>query len=414
MWSVAPNTTTGQGETMKSNNAVKLLIGGALASCSFCSYAEVVFNGFASLRATSADSDGGTSAFPTHKADGDISFSDESLFALQARTDLGEGLSATIQIMAEGTDDFDAEARWAYISYELSPQHTISMGRFANPSFYQSEYQNVGFTNNFGRLPRAVYAGFDFSTIEGIALDSNFTFGDYSLVTKVLYGNWDGTTFLAATQNDETFGFKDEISVRVELSKDWWTVFAGFFMVEIEGGSVDSNAILGATQGAVDLAVSQGATAQQVKEYEDAVIWGGKDGLYGYSGFHIDYEKFIVDFEFANYGVEDSSDGFNRAWYTAFGYRLMDKTIVTVHHEKSIQDEGDLEFLKGISHPTLFATAQALRNTLSLREFDAIGVSVRYDFHSNAAFKFQYLSGEDTRPNVQDFTVLSAGVDIVF
>ncbi|RZM71866.1 hypothetical protein C3B51_22315 [Pseudoalteromonas rubra] len=399
---------------MNCNNAVKWVIGGVMVTSSFTSYAEIVFNGFASLRATAADSDGGAPPFPTLHGDGDVSFSDESLFALQARADLSEGLSATVQMIAEGQDDFDVEARWAYVSYEINPQHTVSMGRFANPSFYQSEYQNVGYTHNFGRLPKAVYAGFDFTTIEGISLDSNFVFGEYALSTKLLYGSWRGTTYLAATQQDESFGFKDEISVRLELTKGWWTVYGGFFIVEIEGGSVDTNAILGNAQQAIALAQSQGASAAQVKAFEDAVTWDGKNGLYGYTGFHIDYDRVILDFEYADYGVEDSSDGFNQVWYTAFGYRVFDDTIVTIHHEKFLQDNKDLDFLNGVDQPTLKATGVAIRNSLALREFDGVGLSVRYDFHPNAALKFQYVAGEDTRPSVGDYSIWSAGVDLIF
>ena len=123
-----------------------------------------------------------------------MTFKDESLFALQARANLGDGLSATIQLMAEGVNEFEAEAKWAYLTYELNDQHSVSAGRFANPIFFQSQYEKVGFAHNYSRLPKAVYIGFDFSTIEGIALDSSFLLGDYSLDTKLLYGNWQGTT----------------------------------------------------------------------------------------------------------------------------------------------------------------------------------------------------------------------------
>ena len=104
--------------------------------------ADITFNGFASIRATAADSDGGSSPFSTLKGDGDISFKDESLFALQARSDLGDGLSATIQLMAEGKNEFDVEAKWAYLTYQINDTHQISVGRFANPIFFQSEYEN--------------------------------------------------------------------------------------------------------------------------------------------------------------------------------------------------------------------------------------------------------------------------------
>ena len=112
-----------------------------LAIFSGHAFADINFNGFASIRATAADSDGGTSPFETLKGDGDISFKDESLFAIQASADLGEGLTATVQLMAEGINEFDVEARWAYLTYEINDTHRVSAGRVANPIFFQSQYR---------------------------------------------------------------------------------------------------------------------------------------------------------------------------------------------------------------------------------------------------------------------------------
>ncbi|WP_440055409.1 hypothetical protein ACSLBF_04505 [Pseudoalteromonas sp. T1lg65] len=394
--------------------ALVVAVGCALNSQTLLAADNIHLSGFASIRATLSDSDGGEAPFEDFKGHDDVTFSDESLMALQARSDLGDGLSATIQLMAEGKKDFDVDARWAYISYEISPQHTVSAGRLANPSFYHSEYQKVGYTHNYGRLPRSVYIGFDFTTIQGITLDSSFVFGEYTLLTKVLYGSWEGTTYLSATGQDESFGLQDELSIRAELSKDWWAVYGGIFRVKIKGGTVDTNALVGAAQPGIAAARARGATDQQVDDLIQAIKWGGKTGLYAYMGFHIDYMKFIIDAEYADYGVDESSDGFNNAWYSSVGYRINDKVILSVRHEKYLQDNDDLSFLNNVKHPILYATGKAIRNSLSFREFNGVGITLRYDFHPNAAFKIDYFDGEDTRPTVGDYRIWSAGIDIVF
>lgn len=72
---------------------------GLLAAAAFApaAHSEITFNGFASFRATAADNDGTASTpFSSLKGGGDISFKDESLFAIQASSDLGEGFSATV------------------------------------------------------------------------------------------------------------------------------------------------------------------------------------------------------------------------------------------------------------------------------------------------------------------------------
>ena len=202
------------------------------------------------------------------------------MFAIQAQADLGENLSATVQLFADGQKDFDLEARWAYISYQLNDQHRLSAGRFANPIFHQSEYEKVGYAHNFARLPKAVYIGFDFSTVEGMALDSQFNFGDYNLQTKLLYGAWEGETFSAVTNSNVNFGLKDIMSFNASLSKDWWTLFAGAFTAEIDGATIDSGTVFPLATPGINLALANGATAAQVSDLKSRLQWDKKDGIY--------------------------------------------------------------------------------------------------------------------------------------
>ncbi len=375
------------------------------------SFADVTFNGFASIRASQANSDGGTEPFPEF-TEGEISFKSESLFGLQARADLGEGLSATIQFFAEGMNDFDVEARWAYVSYQLNDNHQVSVGKFANPVFHQSEYEKVGFAHNYSRLPKAVYTGFEFATVEGITLDSNFDLNDYSLTTKLLYGAWDGNVFISAIGTDVPLGFKDLMSFNATLSGEWWKVFAGIFTAEIDGASFDQIAIAPFAAPGVSAALATGASNSDVDAFNKAIGWDSKDGTYKFAGFGIDYNDWIVDFEYTQYGVDDSTDGENDTWYLALGHRF-DSWVITVHKEEFKQDT-DFSFLNDVSHPILKGTGQAIQTALSAREFDGNGISLRYDFHPNAALKFDYFSGEDTRASVGDYSIMSAGIDIVF
>lgn len=384
----------------------------AVSACfSFNAQADLTFNGFASIRATSLDSDTGASPFQKLKGDGDISFKDESLFALQARADLGEGLSATVQLTAEGTNDFNVEARWAYLSYQLNDTHRVSAGRFANPLFFQSQYEKVGYAHNFARLPKAVYFGFDYATIEGIALDSTFLIGDYTLDTKVLYGSWDGTTYLAATDSEETFGLTDEISVNAVLSGDWWKVYAGFLFATLEGGSLDG-VFATLAQPGINYALATGATQAQADGLIEALNADGKDGVYWYGGFNLDYNNVLFDFEYADYGIQDSADAPNTSWYAALGYRF-DQYVLTVHTEDYSQDS-DFGAFDSVTNPVLNATGRAIQSALGAHNFDGSGITLRYDFHPSAAFKVDYFSGNDVRPSVGDYSIWSVGVDLVF
>ncbi|MBU1437447.1 MAG: hypothetical protein KKF79_08770 [Gammaproteobacteria bacterium] len=373
--------------------------------------AEVKLNGFASIRGTSVSSDGGLAPYPNYE-EGELSFKTESLFAIQASADLSEGLSATIQLYGDGANDFSVDARWAYISYQLNDTHRVSGGRFANPIFHQSEYEKVGYAHNFSRLPKAVYIGFDFSTIEGIALDSQYNIGDYNLQTKVLYGSWAGESFSAVTNNFVDFGLNKIMSGNATLAGDWWQLFGGVFAAEIDGAVIDSTTVFPLAAGGIAFATANGATAAQVADFKNRLSWDKKDALYWFSGFAVDYSNWLVDFEYVDYGVKDSTDAINTSWYLALGHRF-DNVVVTIHTEDYAQ-KADFDFLNGVTHPVLLATGKGIHNAFAQREFDGVGLSVRYDFHPSAAFKADYFKGTDTRAAVGDYQMFSFGIDLVF
>lgn len=393
------------------NKMYRLILGLSLLYIP-ASYADVKLNGFASIRASQANSDGGKAPFGEFK-EGQISFKSESLFALQASADLTEGLSATVQLFADGADDFNLEARWAYISYQLSDNHQLNAGRLANPTFHQSEYEKVGYTHNFARLPKAVYARFDFATVEGISLNSQFDVGDgdYTLDTKLLYGSWDGEVALAAF-GDIPLGLDDIMSFNATFSGDWWKVFGGAFITKMNASEFDMTTLLPAVQPGIQLAQSLGATSNDINLFTDSVIWNEKDGLYWFAGFGLDYSDWIIDFEYTAYGVKDSVDSENKNWFFAVGRRFND-FVMTIHTEKATQPT-DYDFLNNVSHPVLTATGTALADNLSIQEHDGVGVTLRYDFHPSAALKVDYFSGNSTQSAIGDYQIMSIGIDLVF
>lgn len=391
--------------------AIPLMLGLAPLYSTVAS-AEIKLNGFASVRGTYVNDDFGLRPFPDLPEDGEVSFKDESVFGVQARSDLGDGLSATIQFVAEGREDFDVEARWAYLSYKLDNRHTVNVGRLANPIFYQSEYEIVGYAHNFGRLPKSVYFGFDFNVFEGISLDSKFELGDYNLDTKVAYGSWDGHITVLSTGIDESIGLDDITVLRAALSKDWWTVYTGGFVSSFTDGTLNTFLRSTVAPGSA-VALANGATEAQANELSQLVEYLDKDATYWYAGFNIDYNNIIVDFERVKYEAEDTLLPETEAWYAAVGYRF-DEFVVTARREfkNNLTDYGRVS---SIEHPILNAVGRGVHDVLSLASFDGYGLSLRYDFNPSAAFKFDYFRGEmETAQGLNDYSVLSMGVDVIF
>lgn len=384
-----------------------ILLATSFATTSQALAADLTVNGFGSVRGGQMlDVDGVNPLLPNLYNDDKFTFEDETLFGLQVSSDLGEGLSATVQFTAQGTNDFDVEARWAYLAYDINDNHTIKVGRMANPIFFQSEYEIVGFAHNFARLPKSVYWGFDFSTIEGISLDSNYFVGDYFLTTKAIYGNWDGDILTGGMEVESEFN--SIIGLNASLNRDWWTVFGGVLTAELDG-QVDNQLINPTVAPAIGVS---GASPDEATAFLNALGQTGKDGLYIYTGFKVDHNDWLIDYEYAQYEIEDSSDAKNQSWFLALGRRFGDYTVTVVHED--FKQEADYSVISDVTNPVLQATGRAVIDNLAARNMTIDSLNVRWDFHSSAALKFDYFMGSDDRPEVGDFSGFSIGVDFIF
>ena len=403
---------------MKKMNKIALSV--LLATSSITANAEIVFNGFASIKAGMLFNDpkdlngngvieGDEQAYNGNITE-DLSFKDNSLFAIQASADLGHGLSATVQLMAEGKDDFDVDARWAYLSYQLSDTWTVQAGRIILPAFYKSEFEKVGYGHNYNLLPATVYTELGFSNVEGIRFVNSSYFGDWSLSASVGYSNWDGDLQSGTSSATYAGSLSDIVSANFELNRDWLTLFGGAFVTDVEFDSLD-NAVTNPTiDAALTPALQAGLiTPGDVTQAKQALTFSG-DGLYYYYGFDIDYQDWLATFEYADYGIKDSGDSINEVYYFTFGKRINEYTLTaTIGEYEQPIDQGHINAL----HPVVQPLASAVKQNLANQKFSLQQVSLRYNFHPSAAFKLDLFSW-DPLDSGEDLTGFTMGVDLVF
>jgi len=400
------------------NKLNKVALSVLVASCSLTANAELTFNGFASIKAGMLFNDpkdlngNGTIDSDEQAYSGriteDLSFKENSLFALQATADLTEGLTATVQLMAEGIDDFEVDARWAYLSYQLSDSWTVQAGRIILPAFYKSEFEKVGYAHNYSILPRSVYTPLAFSNVEGIRFNTSTYFGDWTMNSSLGYSNWQGDISLSGVN----FGgsLKDIISGNFELNRDWLTLFGGAFITDVEFDTLDQAVINPTVDSLLGPAVDAGAlSASDLVQTKQALSFSG-DGLYFYYGFDIDYNDWLVTYEYADYGIKDAGDSINEVYYFTIGKRINDFVIsATTGEYKQPIDQSHITALHPIAQPV----AAALKANLAALNYTLDQISVRYNFHPAAAFKVDLFTW-DPLLSGEDLTGFSMGIDLVF
>ncbi|EKE75153.1 porin [Gallaecimonas xiamenensis] len=371
----------------------------ALALATLCGQAaaDIRFNGFASIVAGQTLSSDETAL----GYDDDLSFKPDSLFALQAMADLGEGLTATAQIMAKGADDYDADLEWAYISYALNDDWKLHAGKLRAPLFRYSAFLDVGYAYTWLRPPQSVY-GVPFNTIEGIRLDNTTFFGDWESNLKLYGGSYDGD--ISPNGVEGSGELKNALGASWEMTRDWLSLRGTYATAKVTfaPNDAESQQQLGALVaqlqglGLTDLADGM------VTEEDRGTFWG--------LGLGIDYQNLLFNAEFTHYQVDDALIPETDGWYASIGYRF--DSVTPYYSYEKFDAKADRKSTANL--PALLAGAVNAVYDLGRSESTTHTLGLRWDFHPSAAFKLEYNQIEDDLGSTEDAKLISAGIDLVF
>lgn len=379
----------------------KLSVAVAICAALATSYAsaEVRINGFASIvGGKSLDSDQTLYGY-----DDDISFKNESVFAVQLSADLQEKLSATAQIVARGENDFDADFEWAYLTYEFSDELQLSAGKMRAPFYKYSDFLDVGYTYRWVRPPQSVY-NLPFSTYEGLSLLYSSQIGDWDSSLQVIYGSFDDNIAVVSVNGDTELN--DIAGLNWSLSYDWFSARVAYFIAEttIE---IENDTDAGIALNGLEATLRNSGFTEQA----DSIAVNEDDGAFFAMGFSIDYNNILFDAEYTQFEVDDSALAEQTQYYTSLGYR-MDKWLVHVTYENNDDkhDSNRYDSLTAVP-PLNEGINSALEGSKAKSNVYTIGA--RYDFHPSAAFKIDFSRLDDDITDTET-DVVAVGVDLVF
>ena len=179
-------------------------------------FAEIQINGFANLiGGMTLDDDEAV-----YDYDSDFTFDPASVFGLQVRGDVSDKLSATAQLVGRGSDDYDASFEWAYMTYVVNNNVSISAGRIRLPLFKYSASLDVGYSYHWLTPPDSVY-GIDFNNIDGVRLDYSTYSGDWEYGAQFTVGRVQADTFISGTPAE--LELENVVAVSFEATRDWFS-----------------------------------------------------------------------------------------------------------------------------------------------------------------------------------------------
>lgn len=299
----------------------------------------------------------------------------DTKLGLQLSADLAPRTSGVLQFVMEQQHDgtYNPAVEWANLSFDITRNLQLRVGRMVLPTYMTSEYRKVGYASPSSRPPPEVYHLVPVTNTDGLSLSYRARFGQATNTLQVLYGSKDAT--VPEDQIDVTVDAENGITLANTLEWGATSLFASYSNIRLTIDAFDP------------LFEGYRAFGPPGEEIADR--------------YHIDDERFeIVSigtrydpgdwFVMAEWARNRSRTlvGDNRGWYITGGYRVGALTPYLTLADRRVFSE--------TSHPGIDAPqAQPLNALLNEALNDAarqsrVAAGVRWDFARSVALKVQF------------------------
>ncbi len=363
-------------------------------------HAEITLNGFASIVGGVTTSSDDT----LYGYDDYIDFGQGSLLALQASSDLADGLSVTAQILARGENDWDPDFEWAYIAYEASDDLRILAGRQRIPFYMFSDFLDVSYAYAWITPPEGVY-NIPFDTFDGLGAIYTTSFGEFDTTIHAVYGG-NSSEITIAGETVESPEFDNMMGMSVTVNREWLTLRAAYFQSDVTIPLQNSG--LSTLSGAWLNTPSPDVSAEFVIQDDT--------GEFLELGFQVNYNNFIIIGEYTDLTVDKTPIAGRESMYIMAGMRFDNKLVhVTLGANEATLDNFISHVPTGVN-PGLDGLITATQSYIddSKSETSYVTLGLRWDFHDSAALKFEYTSYADDLDGNNDAGLFRTALVTVF
>jgi hypothetical protein len=368
-----------------------------LNTVTFNAMADINLNGFASIVAGSTTAS--NEQFLGYEDS--VDFKQGSLFALQASSDLADGLSVTAQVLARGEDDWATKFEWAYISYEVNDDFRILAGRQRAPFYMYSDFLDVSYAYAWIKPPGGVY-DLVFDTFDGLGAIYTTNFGEFDTTFHMIYGM--NTDELDAFGVKTTPKFKNLVGGSLTINRDWLTLRAAYFRTDTDLPADALQPLIGGWQ--------QAGFADVANNVEVA----GDTATFAEFGMQINYNSFVMAAEYTQLTVDNTSLADEKSYYVMAG-KQFDSVLIHLTYgvDKDTKDSLTAGVPVGVDPGLdfLIASTNGVVNS-QLNDESYVTLGLRWDFHDSAAFKLEYTDFQDDFNLSGDAALLRAAIVTVF
>lgn len=359
--------------------------------------AEITFNGFANIVAgvtTSSDD-------RLYGYDDTIDLQTGSLFALQASSDLGNGLGVTAQILSRGENDWDPSFEWAYVSYDATDNLRFLAGRQRVPFYMYSDFLDVSYAYPWITPPEGVYS-VAFDTFDGLGALYTTQLGDFDTTFHMIYGGNTEEIDVGGGPTDPDF--KDLVGISMTMNRDWLTLRAGYLQTEMNIPVESLNPLVA------------GWTAAGFPEVADELLVEEDTGSFVELGFQVDYENILIigEYTFLDLGGTSLADA--ESYYVMGGYRIDDWLVHLTYGVDEDTRDNFTAHVPGNVDPALDFLINTTTALIEDGEDESsyITVGARWNFHDSAALKFEFTNYSNDKNSNNDAGLFRTAIVTVF
>jgi len=384
-----------------------LLASIACSSTQASAIEDISMNGFASVGGGWFSGDSHTSTYRGY--DQEFQADPVVKFGLQVSAQVNDKVSVTGQLLAKGSNDYNVEGEWAYLTYAANDDWDVRIGRLRAPFFPYSDFLDVGYAYPWITPPSEVYR-FIFNTVEGVDTLYRTSLGEWDTTFQAYYGRLTDETSLGG--EDVEIDLSNFTGLNASFTRDWLTLRVSYNYAKVD---IESPADLAGLIGVLDgVGFSDEASALEIDQESAA--------FYGVAAL-VDYNDWLFNTEYTEINQQNQSFiGDDSAWYVMLGKRIDDFTFHVTYAKQ--ESDHDLSFLDGI--PDGVAVPPAGITDLKATVIGAIGESesssvtlgMRYDFAEATSFKVEVTDRDDkidSDPDGSgDGTLINFSLDTVF
>lgn len=400
---------------------------------------QIHFSGFASFVAAKSfkeDAPWGdaTSTIP-YKAE----LRDYTKLGFRVSVDLHDKLSFTTQVLSEGQNDFKPEFDWIFISYNITPDFVLHIGKYVTAYYMYSDYNDISYAYHWLEAPGAVYGTNINKTLEGVKLvwDTSLS-PNWASELSIMVGK-DKNNLEKVGVKEAELTMHSALGFAWQVEHDWLAVRLSYMATrtsaDLKNSSLDSQFILAQLfSDNPDLANSDIFSDQQLQK---TLNWDRTSGYATSIGASTHFNHFFTVTELTYSDLRNTfAIGSQFAGYFTLGtYLPHNLTLALTLYKKQNQANKKIKSSidKAVQASADSATAEQVGiylhnrlNAVQSRDREGFTLSGRWDFHDKAALKAEYMYEWQTRysriPNASSINkrqrttphAVRVGVDLAF